>query len=92
MNKLSRVGLRTNHIYHGDALSILKTFPDNFIDCVVTSPPYFALRDYGVPGQLGLEKKIDCEIKNNNLMKLKKGLNKQELKEVYEYFGLGMPL
>jgi len=29
------------------------TFPP--VDCVVTSPPYFALRNYGVPGQLGLE-------------------------------------
>ena len=35
---------------------MLKTFPDNFVDCCVTSPPYWGLRDYGVDGQLGLEK------------------------------------
>ena len=42
-------------ILHGDSLEILKTLPDESVDCVVTSPPYWALRDYGVPGQLGLE-------------------------------------
>lgn len=47
--------METNRIYLGNALDILKTFPDNVIDCCVTSPPYYALRDYGVDGQLGLE-------------------------------------
>lgn len=45
-----------NRIYNGDSLEVLKTFPDNSIDCCITSPPYYALRDYGVQGQLGLEK------------------------------------
>lgn len=45
-----------NKIYQGSALEVLKTFPDECIDMVMTSPPYWALRDYGVPGQLGLEK------------------------------------
>lgn len=40
----------------GDALTILKTLPDESVQCCVTSPPYWGLRDYGVPGQLGLEK------------------------------------
>lgn len=44
-----------NKIYQGDALAVLKTFPDSFVDCVVTSPPYFGLRDYGIDGQIGLE-------------------------------------
>ncbi len=44
-----------NKIYHGDATEVLKTFPDNFIDCVVTSPPYWNLRDYSAEGQMGLE-------------------------------------
>ncbi|MDP2671994.1 MAG: site-specific DNA-methyltransferase [Candidatus Daviesbacteria bacterium] len=47
--------METNKIYHGDALEVLKTFPDNSIDCVMTSPPYWALRDYSTEGQLGLE-------------------------------------
>ena len=43
-------------ILHGDALTILKTLPDESVNCCVTSPPYYGLRDYGVDGQLGLEK------------------------------------
>lgn len=44
-----------NRIIRGDALEVLKTLPDESINCCVTSPPYFGLRDYGVPGQMGLE-------------------------------------
>lgn len=39
----------------GDCLAVLKSLPDESVDCVVTSPPYWGLRDYGVDGQLGLE-------------------------------------
>ena len=42
-------------LHHGDALTVLRTFPDASVDCCVTSPPYFGLRDYGVDGQLGAE-------------------------------------
>lgn len=42
-------------IHLGDSLAILKQLPDESVNCVVTSPPYWALRDYGVPGQIGLE-------------------------------------
>jgi len=45
-------------LYHGDALDILKKFPSEFVDCVVTSPPYWRLRDYGTDGQIGLENSI----------------------------------
>jgi site-specific DNA-methyltransferase (adenine-specific) len=47
--------LELNKIYQGDALQVLKTFPAESIDCIMTSPPYWALRDYGQKGQLGLE-------------------------------------
>ena len=40
----------------GDCLTELKKIPDESIDCCITSPPYWGLRDYGVLGQLGLEK------------------------------------
>jgi len=40
----------------GDALTKLKELPNESVQCVVTSPPYWGLRDYGVDGQLGLEK------------------------------------
>jgi len=44
-----------NKIICGDALTVLKTLPAESVNCVVTSPPYFNLRDYGIKGQLGLE-------------------------------------
>jgi len=43
-------------IYHGNALATLPELPDNSVHCVVTSPPYYGLRDYGVDGQIGLER------------------------------------
>lgn len=46
---------KRNVILNGDCIEILKSIPDCSIDCCVTSPPYYALRDYGVEGQLGLE-------------------------------------
>jgi len=39
----------------GDCLKVMRGMPSNFVDCVVTSPPYWGLRDYGVTGQIGLE-------------------------------------
>lgn len=47
-----------NAIICGDALTVLRTLPDKYCRCCVTSPPYFNLRDYGVPGQIGLEPKL----------------------------------
>lgn len=43
----------------GDCRKVLKTLPDSSVHCVVTSPPYLGLRDYGVEGQIGLEGTID---------------------------------
>lgn len=42
-------------LHHGDAATVLATLPDDSVDCIVTSPPYFGLRDYGVAGQIGAE-------------------------------------
>ena len=39
----------------GDALNVLRELPTASVDCIVTSPPYYGLRDYGVAGQYGLE-------------------------------------
>lgn len=47
--------MRTDRILCGDALTVLKTMPDESVNCCVTSPPYYALRDYGVDGQIGRE-------------------------------------
>jgi len=43
-------------ILQGNCIDKIKELEDNSIDCVVSSPPYFGLRDYGVDGQFGLEK------------------------------------
>src|SRR6266542_5007271 len=42
-------------LYHGDTLKVLSSMATNSIDCIVTSPPYYGKRDYGIDGQLGLE-------------------------------------
>lgn len=47
--------LPIDQIICGDALEVLRTLPDASVNCVVTSPPYYGLRDYGVDGQIGLE-------------------------------------
>ena len=39
----------------GDCLDLLRTLPEESVHCVVTSPPYWGLRDYGVAGAIGLE-------------------------------------
>lgn len=51
-------------IIEGDSLKVLKTLDDESIDCVVTSPPYWGLRDYGVDGQMGMEKTLSEHISN----------------------------
>ena len=46
-------------LYNGDVLEVLKTLPDESVDCIITSPPYWGLRDYGVEGQIGLEPTLE---------------------------------
>lgn len=48
--------MELNKIYKGNSLEILKQFPDNSVDCCVTSPPYYGLRNYDEKEQIGLEK------------------------------------
>lgn len=42
-------------VYHGKALEELQKMENSFVNCCVTSPPYWGLRDYGAEGQIGLE-------------------------------------
>lgn len=44
-----------NAILCGDVREQLRLIPDEYVHCVVTSPPYWGLRDYGAEGQIGLE-------------------------------------
>ena len=52
--------MEVNKIYLGNTLDVLKTFPDESINCCVTSPPYWALRDYGTDGVIW-DGDPDCE-------------------------------
>lgn len=47
--------MEINKIYNEPCLETLKKMPSDFLDCVITSPPYWQLRDYGYVGQWGLE-------------------------------------
>ena len=51
--------LEYNKIYCGNALDVLKSMPDGSVNCCVTSPPYYGLRDYGIYGQIGQEASPD---------------------------------
>jgi DNA modification methylase len=44
-----------NRCHFGDCLDTLRRMPDGLVQTCVTSPPYYGLRDYGHPGQIGLE-------------------------------------
>lgn len=46
-------------VIYSDAVCGLKELADDSIDCCVTSPPYYGLRDYGHDGQIGLETSVD---------------------------------
>lgn len=48
----------TVQILKGDCREVLRSLPDDSVHCVVTSPPYWGLRDYGVDGQLGMERTL----------------------------------
>ena len=48
-----------NSIIQGDTLKELKKLPSDLVDTIITSPPYWGLRDYGIEGQIGLEKTLE---------------------------------
>lgn len=52
--------MNTVQILTGDCREVLKTLPDESVNCVVTSPPYFWLRDYGMENQIGHEGDLDA--------------------------------
>ena len=55
VNMDTGASVRSNVIINRDCLAALKDMPDKSVDCCVTSPPYYGLRDYGVEGQIGRE-------------------------------------
>lgn len=53
-----------NKIITGEALSVLQGIESNSVNCCITSPPYYGLRDYGTDGQIGLEETPSEYIEN----------------------------
>ena len=51
-------------LYRGDCLEVMREIPDKYVQCCVTSPPYWGLRDYGNDAQLGLEKTPEEYVNN----------------------------
>lgn len=51
----TQLHLDASTIFEGDALTVLRRLPSGSVRCVVTSPPYWGLRDYGIEDQIGLE-------------------------------------
>jgi DNA modification methylase len=49
-------------LFHGHALDVLRTLPSCHVQCIVTSPPYWGLRDYGHADQIGLEPTPDAYV------------------------------
>ena len=66
MNKHIQQGIRIEKscIFTGDALTVLKQLPEQFVSCIVTSPPYWGLRDYNIDSQIGLEPCLDDYIQS----------------------------
>ena len=56
--------MEINKIYKEPCLDTLRKMPNDFLDCVITSPPYWQLRDYGYEGQWGLEPTFDLYLEH----------------------------
>lgn len=65
-NKIIRdqIKITSSTIIEGDSYVALQKLPDKCVQCVVTSPPYWGLRDYGIEGQIGLEVQLQQYINN----------------------------
>ena len=56
--------MKTNEVYVGNNVDVLKTFEDESVDMCITSPPYYNLRDYKNSGQIGAESSVDLFVSN----------------------------
>jgi hypothetical protein len=74
-------------LLHGDCLELLPMLASGSIQCCVTSPPYWGLRDYGVTGQLGLEE--TPEAYTERMTEVFKGVNKALRKDGTLWLNLG---
>jgi hypothetical protein len=74
-------------LLQGDCRTILPQLPKESVNCVVTSPPYYWQRDYGVDGQMGLEATIDGYVEN--LRETFRGLKRVLAKDGTVFLNLG---
>lgn len=51
-------------VYQGQSEEVLRRLPSESVNCVVTSPPYYWLRNYGVDGQIGMEETVEGYVKS----------------------------
>lgn len=58
IKKATELTINDSCILEGDALKVLSQLRSNSVQCVITSPPYWGLRDYGYEGQIGLEQTL----------------------------------
>jgi len=58
VSKPPKLKISKSTIFEGDALTVLSRMPSKSVQCVVTSPPYWGLRDYGINDQIGLEETL----------------------------------
>lgn len=70
-----------NKIIQGNALEVLRELPDESVNCVVTSSPYWGLRDYGLPPMIWANEKPLCEGEHLWGEKLPKGGRKKRLED-----------
>lgn len=71
--------MEVNKVYNGDCIKVMQSIPDNFIDCIITSPPYWLQRDYGWDGQWGQEETYQEYLQNLfNMMEECKRILKDE--------------
>jgi len=58
VKKAPQLDVADSTIFEGDSLNVLARLKQNTVQCVITSPPYWGLRDYGYDGQIGLEETL----------------------------------
>ena len=56
--KIKKMLSETSSLFLGDAKKYLDMMPDESVQSIITSPPYWALRDYNIDGQIGLEESV----------------------------------
>lgn len=74
--------MQTNKIHCGDALAMLRQMQDESVQCCITSPPYWGLRDYGIEGQYGLETTPDEYIQK--MVELFAEVNRAQYIRIYD--------